>query len=79
MPELNVAALESLELKDLQELLRSSGPCVTLLLPAYRPGAQSKPMAAILKTNLQEAAGELAARKVPESDCEGPAARRSRN
>ncbi|MBZ5611897.1 MAG: hypothetical protein LAP38_26855 [Acidobacteriia bacterium] len=68
MTELKVATLESLELKDLQDLMRSGGPCVTLLLPAYRPGAQAKSMAAILKSSLQEAAAQLAARKVPESE-----------
>ncbi len=67
MTELKVAPLDSLELKDVQELLRSGGPCVTLLLPAYRPGAQAKSMAAILKSSLQEAAVQVAARRVPES------------
>ncbi|HYL38727.1 MAG TPA: hypothetical protein VEV17_22610 [Bryobacteraceae bacterium] len=67
MTELKVAALESLQLNDMQELVGSPGPCVTLLLPPYRPGAQAQPAASILKTQLQEAVRQLGTRRVPES------------
>ncbi len=67
MIEVNVPALESLQLEGIQELLRSPGPCITILLPAYRPGAQAKSMAAILKTDLQDATRKLAARRIPDS------------
>lgn len=43
-----------------------AGPCVTLLLPRYRPGEPSEPAAAILKTDLQEAAKKLVARRIAE-------------
>jgi len=65
MTELKVAALESLQLKDMQELAGSPGPCITFLLPPYRPGAQAQPAAAILKTHLQEAMRQLDARRIP--------------
>lgn len=67
MTEVKVAALESLQLKDVQELVRSTGPCVTFLLPPYRPGAQAQSMAAILKTHLQDAARRLATRRIQDS------------
>ena len=67
MTEAKVLALESLQLEKIHELIRSSGPCITLLLPAYRPGEHSKPVAAMIKTNLQEAARQLAQRGIPES------------
>lgn len=47
------------------ELVSTAGPCITVILPPYRPGERSKPAAAILKMDLQEAARKLAARKVP--------------
>lgn len=67
MTEMNVLALESLELERIREIIRSSGPCVTLLLPAYRAGEQSKPIAAIIRSDLQKAARQLVQRHVPES------------
>ncbi len=59
-----VSVPESLNLGNIQELARSAGPCVTVLLPSYRPGGQSKSMAALLKTNLQEAERQLIAGKI---------------
>lgn len=48
----------------LRDLVRTEGPCITVILPPYRPGEPGKPAAAILKTDLQEAASKLAARKI---------------
>jgi hypothetical protein len=67
MTVLKVAALESIQFKDMPELVRSPGPCITFLLPPYRPGGQAQSAAAILKTHLQEAKRQLDARRVPES------------
>jgi len=67
MIEAKVSAVESFGLENLQEMVKSSAPCITVLLPCYRPGAQAKSMAAILKTNLQEVARQLATRKISES------------
>src|ERR1700730_4697434 len=64
MIEAKVSAVESFGLENIQELVKTSGPCVTVLLPSYRPGAQAKSMAASLKTNLQEAAREWVLRKI---------------
>jgi Bacterial archaeo-eukaryotic release factor family 3 len=68
MIETKVSPVESLNLASIQELVRSPGPCITVLLPSYRPGAQAKSMAALLKTNLQEAARQLAVGKISDSD-----------
>jgi Bacterial archaeo-eukaryotic release factor family 3 len=48
----------------IRDLVRTEGPCITVILPPYRPGEPGKPAASILKTDLQEAAGKLAARKI---------------
>jgi len=66
MIEAKASALESLRLENLQELLRSPGPCITVLLPPYRPGEQAKSAATLLKSGLQEATHQLAAAKVPD-------------
>lgn len=50
--------------EELRDLVRTDGPCITVILPPYRPGEARKPAAAILKAALQEAAGKLAARRV---------------
>jgi len=63
-----VSAVESLNLENLQETVRVPGPCVSLFLPPYHPGGQAKSMAAILKTNLQEAARRLESLKISESE-----------
>ena len=67
MTEMKILALESLQLEKIREIIRSSGPCVTLLLPAYRAGEQSKPITAIIKSDLQKAARQLVQRHIPES------------
>ncbi len=62
-----VSAVESLNLENLQDTARLPGPCISLFLPPYHPGGQAKSMAALLKTNLQEAARRLELLKIPES------------
>jgi len=62
-----VSAVESLNLENLQETVRPPGPCISLFLPPYHPGGQAKSMAALLKTNLQEAVRRLDLLKTPES------------
>lgn len=68
MIEMKLSEVEPLQLDKVVDLLRSSGPCLTLMLPSYRPGDQAKSMAALLKTGLQDAARQLAAHQVPESE-----------
>ncbi len=65
---LEVSTLESLRLEHIQELLRSSGPCITILLPPYRRGAQEKPTATVLKSDIQEVNRQLAELKLPDPD-----------
>jgi len=57
---------EPLRKEIVPDLVHTAGPCITLLLPPYRPGEPSEPAAALLKTDLQAAAHQLAARKIPE-------------
>ncbi len=57
---------EPLRKEIVPDLVHTAGPCITLLLPPYRPGETSEPPAALLKSDLQAAARQLAARKVPE-------------
>ena len=52
--------------ENLRDLLRSTGPCVTIVLPPYRPGGQEQPMAAKLKSMLPDLQEKLIARHVPE-------------
>jgi len=59
------SVLEALHLDALREILESTGPCVTLLLPPYHPGEPAHPAAALLKADLQEAVQQLAERKFP--------------
>jgi len=58
--------LESLQTETVQELIRAAGPCITLMLPPYRPGEPEQPATARLKTSLQDAERQLAARKIAE-------------
>lgn len=46
------------------DLIQTAGPCLTFVLPPYRPGEQGQPAAALLKTHLQEAARKLASRRI---------------
>ncbi|MGB6946150.1 MAG: hypothetical protein WBE37_27380 [Bryobacteraceae bacterium] len=59
-------AAEPLTKEVVSELIHAGGPCITLLLPPYRPGESGESPAAILKADLQEAAKKLAARKIAE-------------
>jgi len=58
--------VEPLNQEIIPELINAAGPCITLLLPPYRPGEPSETAAALLKTDLQQAAKDLAARKISE-------------
>ncbi|HEY4362255.1 MAG TPA: hypothetical protein VGN17_14865 [Bryobacteraceae bacterium] len=62
--------VEPLRLERAQELLRYPGPCVTITLPPYQPGAASPAPAAMLKTFLQDAERHLAARKTANASIE---------
>jgi hypothetical protein len=57
-------AIDLLSQKIISELIHAAGPCITVLLPPYRPGDRGKPPATRLKVDLQEAAKKLAARRV---------------
>lgn len=61
--QIEIPALESLNQDFLKEICTSPGPCVTILLPAFRPGASDLPAAERLKTILREAAHELESRR----------------
>ncbi len=50
---------EPLELARLKEVLRSEGPCISLVLPPYHPGELAKSGAALLKASLQDAERQL--------------------
>jgi len=66
MIETKITEVAALRPDSIHELLKSAGPCITLLLPPYRPGEQAKSMAVIIKADLQEAAKQLRLRKIPE-------------
>lgn len=59
-------ALEPLRLEYVPGLLRSPGPCLTLRMPPYRPGAQSESTAVLLSTYIQNAEQGLRDRKIPD-------------
>lgn len=69
MTETKVFTLESLTFEKIHELIRSPGPCVTLLLPPYRPGEDAKPLASLMKGHLREAARRLAQQHVSGPAC----------
>jgi hypothetical protein len=52
-------------LEIVQDLLRTQEPCVSVLLPPYRPGGQAKSHADLLKTSLQEATRQLEEHRIP--------------
>lgn len=56
---------ESFKREVVLELVHAGGPCLTLLLPPYRPGTGEAP-ATLLKTALQDAAVKLAAWQIEE-------------
>lgn len=57
---------EPLTKEIIPNLVSAGGPCITVLLPPYRPGEPGKPAAAVLKMDLQEALKSLAARRIGE-------------
>jgi len=67
MTGLNVLTLKALDPENIEQLAGASGPCVTILLPPYRPGAQTKSMAAMLRTYCQEIERQLNIRKIEAS------------
>jgi len=67
MVAINSSAAQVLDLGTIREILLSPGPCVTMLLPTYRPGEPAGSPATILKANIQEAAKQLAERSLPKS------------
>lgn len=64
MTESKVLALEPLHLEKLQELILHTGPCITLLLPPYRPGERGKPITALLKSHVKEVEHQLVERGI---------------
>lgn len=67
MIETHLPAPEKLQMDAIQELVRSHGPCLTLLAPPYRPGEQAKSMSVLIKSKLKEAAQQLVAGKISAS------------
>lgn len=68
MTGLNVPTLETLRPEKIGELAGSAAPCVTILLPPYRPGEQTKSMGAMLRTFCQDAERQLKARRIAQSE-----------
>ena len=58
--------VETLRKDVIPDLIHAPAPCLTLLLPPYRPGEPGESAATLLKTDLQEAAKKLAERRVAE-------------
>ena len=67
METTNSSATELVRLGTIREMLRPPGPCVTIMLPPYHPGEAAATSAALLKTNIQEAARQLAERGLSKS------------
>lgn len=63
----NSPVLEVIDPRSLKEVLRSPGPCITIVLPPYHPGEPAKPVAALLKADLHRAAEQLARLHFPEA------------
>jgi len=68
MTTVNVVTLRALRPGEIAELAAASGPCITVLLPPYRPAAQSKSMAALLKTYCQDATRRLESQGISRSE-----------
>lgn len=66
MIQAKIAALVLPRQAKIRELLRSTPPCITVMLPPFGPGEQAKSMASLLKTELQEAQRRLERQKIPE-------------
>jgi len=70
MLETKATVLEQLQLDDIQEVLRRPGPCITVLLPPYRPGEQAKSMAGLIKSDIQTASRKLSGLKISRGEIE---------
>lgn len=57
--------LEPLALPRLHEILRTPGPCITIVLPPYHPGESAKSAAKLLKSNIQDAIRVLDEKELP--------------
>ena len=68
MTGLNVLTLTALDAENIDHLAGAEGPCVTILLPPYHPGAQTKSMATVVKTYCQEIERQLSIRKIQASE-----------
>ncbi len=55
----NIATPELIRAGGLREILRAAGPCVTVLLPPFRPGEQAGSQAASLRSMIPEASKQL--------------------
>jgi hypothetical protein len=55
----NLATPELIRAGGMREMLRSAGPCVTILLPPYRLGEQAGSQAALLRSMIPEASKHL--------------------
>jgi hypothetical protein len=64
MTDLNAARLETLGPENIVELAGSPAPCISIFLPAHRPGGATQSMAAVLKMHCQEADRQLRAREL---------------
>jgi hypothetical protein len=60
MQALTIGPADRLTWKDLKQVCNSPGPCITILLSAYHPGAQDRSQGVRLKTAIRTAAGTLA-------------------
>ncbi len=58
--------VETLRKEAIPDLVHAAAPCITLLVPPYRPGEPGESAAALLKTDLQQLAKKLAERRVAE-------------
>jgi hypothetical protein len=67
MVDTNLSRLELLTFGTLREVVRSPGPCITILLPPYHPGEPAGSASALLKSNLREATRQLAKLEFPQS------------
>ncbi len=67
MTETKLLALETLHLDKIRELIQSPGPCLTFLLPGYRPGELAQPVSSVIKKQLQDAERQLRERGLSEA------------
>lgn len=68
MTALNAATLETLRPENIAELAGSPAPCISIFLPAHRPGGATQSMAAVLKMHCQEADRQLRALGLPAAE-----------